>query len=239
MIAVFKKELRQFFSGLPGYITLGVFLLVMGIVVFVLPERNLLDEGYASLGIFFESAPFVMLFVVPAITMRSFSEEYRNGSFEILRTAPLTAAQLVTGKFLASLAVILIALLCTTVYVYTLLVLSTAGIDAGGIVGSYVGLFLLCSVFTAIGIFTSGLQQNAVISFLLSALFSYIIYFLFSSLANTEGIKNTYGYLVSQMGIKSHYDNISKGFIDTRDLVYFLSLVYLFLHATVVRIKTK
>jgi ABC-2 type transport system permease protein len=239
MIPIVKKELRVFFSGLTGYISLAVFLLVTGVIVFVLPESNLLDAGYASMDAFFEAAPLIMLFLIPAITMKSFSDEYRNGTFEVLRTAPISARRLVGGKFLSSLLISMIAVSFTLVYVFSIWYLSSDGIDAGGIVGSYLGLVLLCAVYVSIGVFSSSLQSNALVSFLLSALISYIFYALFSSLSELDAWRNDIGYAVSLLGIQSHYRQISRGYLDSRDLLYFLSLVLFFLHLTTSRIKSR
>ncbi len=237
MFAVVKKELRQYFSGLLGYMTIAVFLLLTGLVLFVLPESGILDLGYASMDSFFSSAPYIMLILIPGITMKSFSDEYKTGTFEVLRTAPLKVSDLVWGKFFACLLVVLIALLLTLVYVYSLAQLSTDGIDSGGILGSYTGLFLLCAVYAAIGIYTSSLQKNAITAFMSSALICYVVFSLFSSLATIDALSTGVGYYLSLLGVEYHYDNISKGYIDTRDVVYFISVVVLFLKLTSLRIK--
>lgn len=237
MFAVVKKELRQYFSGLLGYMTIAVFLLLTGLVLFVLPESGILDLGYATMDSFFSSAPYIMLILIPGITMKSFSEEYKAGTFEVLRTAPLKVNELVWGKFIACLLVVLIALLLTLVYVYSLAQLSTDGIDTGGIFGSYIGLFFLCAVYAAIGIYTSSLQKNAITAFMSSALICYVVFSVFSSLATIDALSTGAGYYFSLIGIEHHYQNISKGYIDTRDVVYFLSVVVLFLKFTSLRIK--
>ncbi len=237
MLAVVKKELRQYFSGLLGYMTIAVFLLLTGLVLFVLPESGILDAGYASMDSFFSSAPYIMLILIPGITMKSFSDEYRTGTFEILRTAPIQINQLVWGKFLASVVVVLIALLLTLVYVFSLSQLSTDGIDVGGIVGSYIGLFFMCSVYTAIGIFTSSLQKNGITAFMSSALICYLVFSIFSSLSTLNFMSATAGYYLSLLGIEQHYENVSKGYIDTRDLIYFISMIFFFLKLTALRVK--
>lgn len=239
MVPIVKKELRVFFSGLTGYITLAVFLLITGTVVFILPESNLLDAGYASMDVFFDVAPLIMLFLIPAITMRSFSDEFRSGTFELLRTAPLPIRSLVVGKFLAALLVAVIALSGTLVYVFSVAYLSSDGIDTGAIVGSYLGLVLLCGVYVSIGVFSSSLQSNALVSFLLSALVSYAFYTVFSSLGEWEIWKNDIGYVISLVGIQFHYQNISKGYIDSRDLVYFFSIIFFFLYSTHVNLRSR
>lgn len=237
MFAVVKKELRQYFSGLLGYMTIAVFLLLTGLVLFVLPESGILELGYATMDSFFSSAPYIMLILIPGITMKSFSEEYKAGTFEVLRTAPLKVSDLVWGKFFACLLVVLIALLLTLVYVYSLAQLSTEGIDTGGILGSYIGLFFLCAVYAAIGIYTSSLQKNAITAFMSSALICYVVFSVFSSLATIDALSTGAGYYLSLLGIEHHYQNISKGYIDTRDVVYFITVVVLFLKLTSLRIK--
>jgi ABC-2 type transport system permease protein len=237
MFAVVKKELRQYFSGLLGYMTIAVFLLLTGLVLFVLPESGILDLGYATMDSFFSSAPYVMLILIPGITMKSFSEEYKAGTFEVLRTAPLKVSDLVWGKFFACLLVVLIALLLTLVYVYSLVQLSTEGIDTGGILGSYIGLFFLCAVYAAIGIYTSSLQKNAITAFMSSVLICYVVFSVFSSLATIDALSTGAGYYLSLLGIEHHYQNISKGYIDTRDVVYFITVIVLFLKLTSLRIK--
>jgi len=239
MFAIVIKEVRQYFSGLLGYMTIAVFLLITGLVLFVLPESGILDLGYASMDSFFSSAPYIMLILIPGITMKSFSDEYKSGTFEVLRTTPLKIYQLVWGKFYASLFVVLIALLLTLVYAFSLSQLSTDGIDSGGIIGSYIGLFLLCAVYAAIGIYTSSLQKNAITAFMLSALICYLIFTVFTSLASLDFISFGAGYYLSLLGIEQHYQNISKGYVDTRDLIYFLSVIVLFLQFTSFRIKNQ
>ncbi len=239
MVAVIKKELRQYFSGLLGYMTIGVFLLITALVLFVLPESGILDSGYASMDPFFSSAPYLLLILIPGITMKSFSDEYRTGTFEVLRTSPLRVQALILGKFLASLLVVLLALVLTFIYVFSLSRLSSDGIDIGGIAGSYLGLFFLCAVYAAIGMYTSSLQKNAITAFMSSALICYLVFSVFSSLAGLELFSNGVGYYVSLLGIESHYQNISKGYVDTRDVVYFLTVIALFLKLTSSSVKNR
>jgi ABC-2 type transport system permease protein len=239
MVAVIKKELRQYFSGLLGYMTIGVFLLITALVLFVLPESGILDSGYASMDPFFSSAPYLLLILIPGITMKSFSDEYRTGTFEVLRTSPLRVQELILGKFFASLLVVLLALALTFIYVFSLSRLSNDGIDIGGIAGSYLGLFFLSAVYAAIGMYTSSLQKNAITAFMFSALICYLVFSVFSSLAGLELFSNGAGYYVSILGIESHYQNISKGYVDTRDVVYFLTVIALFLKLTSSKVKNR
>ena len=190
MFTLIKKELRQYFSGLLGYITIGVFLLASSIYLFFLPGSNILDAGYASIDSFFEFAPLLLLFLIPAITMRSLSEEYRNGTFEVLSVSPIRKFELIFSKFISSLLVAVISILFTVVYIISISSLSTGGIDFGAIVGSYFGLFMLCAIYSAIGIFTSSMQENSVISFLLSALLCYIAYSFFGSVADLSFLQS-------------------------------------------------
>src|SRR6185436_14524704 len=150
MWAICKKELGQYFSSLTAYIAMAVFLLLNGLFLFVFPDTNLLDYGYATLEKFFELAPWILLLLVPAITMRSFSDEFRAGTFEILRTRPITSWQVLLGKYFGSLVVVLCSLLPTILYVFTIQTLSSeGGIDTGGTIGSYFGLVFLAAAFTA------------------------------------------------------------------------------------------
>jgi ABC-2 type transport system permease protein len=232
MWPICKKELRQFFSSLTGYIAIIVFLLVNGLVLFVF-RNNILENGYATLDDFFSFAPWVLLFLISAITMRSFSDEFKGGTFEILGTRPLSKWQVVTGKFLGSLIVAVIALIPTLVYYFTINHLaSTTGIDAGAAAGSYLGLLLLTAVFTSIGVCISSFTTNAVVAFIISLIVCVLLYFGFSAISQLPVFSNGLDYYIEMLGINFHYQSISRGVIDTRDLVYFLSLVIFFLLVT-------
>jgi ABC-2 type transport system permease protein len=232
MWSICKKELRQFFSSLTGYIAIIVFLLVNGLVLFVF-RNNILEYGYATLDQFFSFAPWVLLFLVSAITMRSFADEYKTGTYEILRTRPLSAWQIVAGKFLGNLTVALIALLPTLVYYFTINQLaSTKGIDSGAAAGSYLGLVLLTAVFTSIGICVSSFTSNPVVSFIMTLIVCVLFYFGFKSISQLAVFNNGLDYYIEMVGIDYHYQSLSRGLIDTRDVVYFLSLVTFFLLIT-------
>ncbi|HEX6333489.1 MAG TPA: ABC transporter permease subunit [Flavisolibacter sp.] len=232
MWSICKKELRQFFSNLTGYIAIIVFLLANGLILFVFRD-NILDSGYATLDRFFALAPWIMLLLVPAITMRSFSDEFRSGTFEILQTRPLSSWQVVNGKFYGSLAVAVIALLPTAVYYFTVNHLASGtGIDAGAAAGSYLGLFLLTAVFIAIGICMSSFTTNAVVAFIASLIASALFYYGFTAISQLEVFQGGADYYLAMFGIDFHYQSLSRGVIDTRDLVYFISLVIFFLLVT-------
>ncbi|HYE56518.1 MAG TPA: gliding motility-associated ABC transporter permease subunit GldF [Chitinophagaceae bacterium] len=233
MWAICKKELRQFFSSLTGYIAIIVFLLLNGLFLFVFPDTNLLDYGYATLEQFFEQSPWILLLLIPAITMRSFADEFRGGTFEILRTRPLTNLQIVNGKYTGSLIVVLIALLPTLIYAYTVHALAIeGGIDSGLTLGSYIGLLFLVAVFTAIGICCSSFTNNAVVAFLVAAFVCFIMYNGFNAISRIPAFSAGADYYIEMLGIDFHYRSVSRGVLDTRDIVYFLSLIILFLAIT-------
>jgi ABC-2 type transport system permease protein len=227
MWSVCKKEFRQFFSSLTGYIAIAVFLLVNGLFLFVFPD-NILDFGYTTLERFFELAPMILLLLIPAITMRSFSDEFRSGTYEILQTKPLSTWQVVGGKYLGALLVVIIALIPTLIYVVSLNALSfEQGLDSGGTTGAYIGLLFLSAVFVAIGICCSSLTNNAVVAFIVSAFLCFVIYNGFEAISLIAG--GGADYLVAMLGIDFHYKSISRGVVDTRDLIYFLSIILFFL----------
>ena len=240
MYSICRKELSRFFSNLTGYIAIVLFMLVCGIFLFLLPQSSILDNNYASLDNFFELAPWVLLFLVPAITMHALSEEFKTGTFEILKTKPISAWQIVLGKYLAILVVMLIVNLPTLIYVVTIKSLSTQGtIDSGGIVGSYIGLFLLAAVFAAVSLCCSGFTNNAVVAFLIGGFVCLILYFGFSAISKIPLFVNGADYFIEMLGIDFHYKSISRGVVDTRDVVYFCSIIFLSLLITVKKISRK
>lgn len=230
MWSVCKKEFRQFFSSLTGYIAIVVFLLLNGLFLFVFPDTNLLDFGYATLDQFFELAPWILLLLVPAITMRSFSEEFKGGTFEILQTKPLRRWQMVMGKYAGALGVVLIAVLPTIIYAISMQSLSAlGGIDTGGTIGSYIGLLFLAAVFVAIGICASSLTSNAVVAFIAAAFMCFILYSGFSAISKLPALASGADYYVEMLGIDFHYRSVSRGVLDSRDVIYFFSVILFFL----------
>ncbi len=230
MWSVCKKEFRQFFSSLTGYIAIIVFLLLNGLFLFVFPDTNLLDFGYATLDKFFELAPWILLLLVPAITMRSFSDEFRSGTFEILQTKPLRRWQVVSGKYFGALGVVLIAVLPTIIYAVSMQSLSAlGGIDTGGTIGSYVGLLFLAAVFVAIGVCCSSFTTNAVVAFIAAAFLCFILYSGFSAISRMPALASGADYYVEMLGIDYHYRSVSRGVLDSRDVIYFFSIIIFFL----------
>lgn len=228
MWMICTKECRQFFSSLTGYIAIVTFLLLNGLFLFVFPNTSLLEYGYASLDSYFRIAPWIFLFLIPTITMKSFAEEYKSGTFEMLKTYPLTPAQIVWGKFFGALFIVFLSLLPTIIYAVSMQKLSAVGgIDTGSTIGSYIGLLLLGSVFTAIGICTSSFTSNTVIAFILGAVICLFFYAGFDAIASLPIFQNGADYYLQMIGLNFHYKNISRGVVDIRDLVYFIGIIYL------------
>ena len=239
MISIFLKEIRGFFSSLIAYIVIIVFLIITGLLMWVF-KNNTFESGYSNLDILFFWAPSVLIFLISAITMRSFSEEKKAGTLEILITKPLTDFQIVLGKYFAGLALVALALLPTLIYFYTVYQLGDpiGNIDTGASWGSYLGLIWLGSIYVSIGLFSSSLTDNSIVAFILSfflCLVMYISFDLISSITLFNGID----YYVQWIGINSHYKSISRGVLDTRDLVYFISITILFLWLTKTKLERR
>ena len=233
MWSICKKEWRQFFSSLTGYLAIAVFLLLMGLFLFIFPDTSILDYGFATMDKFFDLAPWVLLLLIPAITMRSFPDEFKSGTWELLQTRPLTLGQIIGGKYLASLLLALLAVAPTLVYVFTIKQLSITGsIDTGGITGSYIGLIMLMAAFTAIGIFCSAFTPNSIVGFLAGALACFLLYSGFDALSRIPSFKGNADYYLEQIGIRYHYQSMSRGLIELKDVIYFLLVIGVFLAFT-------
>ena len=240
MWMICKKECSQFFGSLTGYISIIIFLLLSGLLFFVFPDTSLLDFGYASLSSFFINIPWILLFLIPTITMRSIADELKSGTFEILKTLPLTNKQIVTEKFLGALIIVIIALLPTLCYAFTLQHLSAAGgLDWGSTIGSYIGLILLSATFTAAGICSSSFTNNTVVAFVAGAFVCFLLLNGFDALSKLPVFKGHWDYYIEMLGINFHYKNISRGVIDSRDVVYFLVVCWLLLFITQKNISKK
>ena len=234
MFAVLKKEINSFFSSPIGYLVIGLFLIVNGLFLWVFQgSYNIPDSGFADLTPFFTLAPWIFLFLIPAITMKSFSEEIKQGTLELLLTKPITHWQLVLGKYFGSLLLILLALLPTLIYVVTIHELGNpeGNLDAGATTGSYLGLIFLGGCYAAIGVFASSLTQNQIVSFILAVFLGFVCFFAFEGLANLN-LMNFGAFGLEDLGISAHYESISRGVVDTRDVIYFLSLIIFFLALT-------
>jgi ABC-2 type transport system permease protein len=231
MLSILKKEITSYLSSLVAYVTIGVFLLVLGLFLWVFPDSSILDYGYAGLDSLFNTAPYLFMFLIPAITMRSLAEERREGTFELLATRPLTDWQIVTGKYLAAVVIVLFALVPTLTYYYSVYTLGTpqGNIDTGAVIGSYIGLFLLGSSFAAIGLFASSVSKNQIIAFTIAVFLCFFFYSGFDSLSGLLSLQNSG---VQDLGITQHYQSVSRGVLDTRDLAYFIILTGVFIALT-------
>jgi ABC-2 type transport system permease protein len=234
MYAIFLKEIQQFFSTLIGYMAIIVFLLILGLFVWVFPETNVLDFGYATLDSFFDMAPYILIFLIPAITMRSFAEEINSGTIELLATRPVTDLQIILGKYFAALLLVVIAILPTIVYLVTIYFLASpvGNIDLGGMVGSYFGLFFLGAVFVAIGLFCSSITANQIVAFIAGVFLCFFLYVAFDYVAQFGVFIGKNDYLVENLGLGAHYNAMGKGVVDSRDVIYFLSVITLFIAFT-------
>ncbi|WP_295767469.1 gliding motility-associated ABC transporter substrate-binding protein GldG [uncultured Mucilaginibacter sp.] len=231
MLSILKKEISSYLSSLVAYVTIGVFLLVLGLFLWVFPESSILEYGYAGLESLFSTAPYLFMFLIPAITMRSLAEERREGTLELLATRPLTDWQIVAGKYVACLLLVLFALLPTLLYAFSVWILGNpqGNLDTGAVIGSYIGLFLLGAVFVAVGLFASSVSKNQIIAFTIAVFISYLLYSGFDSVSQLLSLQN---WDIQNLGITRHYDSVSRGVLDTRDLAYFLVLTGFFLTLT-------
>ena len=230
MISILFKEIAGFFTSWVAYIIMAAFMLVTGLFLWVFPESSILDYGYAGLDSFFNIAPYLFIFLVPAITMRAIAEEKKDGTFELLATRPLSDWDILFGNFLACLAIVVLTHLPTLIYYFSInqLGITKGNIDTGAVIGSYIGLVLLASAFTSIGLFTSSLSNNQIISFTVAVFLCFFSFSGFDSISSIISLQEI-GSFLTELGINQHYQSVSRGVLDTRDLIYFLSFTALFL----------
>ncbi|WP_461533328.1 gliding motility-associated ABC transporter permease subunit GldF [Sinomicrobium sp.] len=237
MLAILKREINSFFASPVGYLVIAIFLVLNGLFLWVFAgEYNILQSGFADLTAFFSLAPWILLFLIPAITMKSFSDERKLGTLELLLTRPVTCWQIVLGKYTAAFVLVLMALLPTLLYVITVWKLGNpvGNLDVGSTLGSYFGLCFLVLSYSAIGVFTSIWTDNQIVAFLISVLICFFFYYGFEGLSLFGGTA-----WISALGMKAHFDSIGRGVLDTRDMVYFLSVAFFFLYLTVARLKNR
>jgi len=234
MYSIFIKEINSFFSSIVGYVAILVFLVVCGLFLWIIPAYSILDYGYASMEKFFDIAPMLLLLLIPAITMRSMADEFKGGTIEWLSTKPLTDLDIILGKYFAALALIVFAMLPTLLYVYTIGNLSpvNSNLDTGGIIGSYIGLFFLAASFAAVGIFCSSLTSNQIVGFLVSLFLCFFLHTGIQLISSIPAFQSGIDYYLSMVGMSFHYNSISRGVVDTRDIIYFLSVIILFISLT-------
>ena len=238
MKSIVLREIKSFFGSPVGYLVIAIFLLLNGLFLWVFDgEFNILKSGFADLSPFFTLSPWILIFLIPAVTMRSFSDEKKQGTIELLFTKPLSIWQIVNGKFLGAFLLIVIAILPTLVYVYVLssLGLPEGNIDMGSTLGSYFGLLFLVAAYTAIGIFTSTLSENQIVAFLIAVFLCFIFFYGFKELATYASV---FEDGIEQFGVEYHFKSMSRGVIDTRDIMYFVSITILFLSLTVFKLKS-
>jgi len=238
MLSILKKEINTFFSSPIGYLVIAVFLLLNGLFLWLFKgDFNILDNGFADLSTFFLLAPWILIFLVPAVTMRSFADEKKQGTLELLLTKPISHLNIVLGKYLGSFVLIVIALIPTLLYVYTISKLGNpeGNLDMGSVMGSYFGLLFLIAAYTAIGVFTSSLTDNQIVAFVVAIFICFFFYFGFEGLSNY----NLFGdaFYIEKLGMESHFKSMSRGVFDTRDIIYFLSITALFIILTKLNIK--
>lgn len=247
MWSIYTKEIKSFLGSLAGYVVLLVFLIATGLLLWVLPDTNILpnanilDYGYASLEQFFAVAPIVLMFLIPAITMKMFADEYKSGTIEWLMTKPLSSFQVLMGKYWAAFSLAIIGLIPTLIYLFSInwLAIEGGALDAGGITGSYLALVMLVGCFTAIGIFASSLTDNQIVSFLIAFVLCYALYSGFEGLSRIAAFRGNSDYILELLGVDYHYSSMSKGVVDTRDVVYFLSVIVLFVYLSYFSIEHK
>lgn len=241
MWSLLQKEISSFLNSLIGYIVISLFLLAIALFMWVFPGQfNLLDAGYSNIDTLFVIAPWVFIFLAPAVTMKSFSEEFRTGSIELLLTKPLTDWQIILSKYLASICLVLFALLPTLVYYYSVgkLGITPFNLDKGATWGSYIGLLFLASGFVAIGVFASSLSSSQIVAFIIAVFLSFFVYIGFESISALPFLSTVEGLILS-LGINEHYISLSRGVIDTRDLLYFLGLNLFFLLLTKIKLESR
>jgi len=241
MFTLFIKEINGFLNALIGYIVMIVFLLITGLFLWVFKmEFNVLDFGFAGLDGLFILAPFVFLFLIPAITMRSFADEKKSGTIELLMTQPLTDVQVILAKYFAGVVLVVISLLPTLIYYFSVyrLGLPPGNLDSGSIWGSYIGLFFLGASFVSIGIFASSLTDNQIVSFILAIFISFLLYMGFE-LVYTFVVSGKAGLMIESLGLNAHYTSMSRGVVDTRDLIYFASVTVIFILLTKLSLESR
>lgn len=238
MLAILKKEINSFFASPIGYLVIAVFLLFNGLFLWLFKGQfNILDNGFSDLSSFFLLAPWILIFLVPAVTMRSFADEKKQGTLELLLTKPISHLNIVFGKYLGAIVLIIIALIPTLLYVFTISKLGNpeGNLDIGSVMGSYFGLLFLVAAYTAIGIFASSLSDNQIVAFIIAVFVCFFFYFGFEGLSRYTPFGDA--FYIETLGMESHFKSMGRGVLDTRDIIYFLSIIALFIILTTLKIK--
>lgn len=239
MRSLYIKEINAFFGSLTGYLVLALFLVALGLIVWVFPESSVLDYGFADLEALFSYTPYVFTFLIPALSMRAISEERKTGTWELLRTSPLSLIQIILAKYFALITLVFLAVLPTLLYAYSIIQLGdpVGNLDLAGFFGSWIGLLMIGAAFSAVGLFASSLTSQQVVAFVLGVFLCFVLYFGFSALA--EILSGELAYWVEELSLSYHYISLSRGVIDSRDLFFLLGMIWLFLGASVLVLRNK
>ena len=236
---LFVKEINIFFNHLTGYLLLIAFLIAIGLVVWVFPETSVLEYGFADLEALFIYTPFIFVFLVPALTMRMIAEEKKSGTWELLITSPLRNSQIILAKYFAALSLVVLALLPTLIYYYSIYQLGdpVGNLDSAGFFGSFIGLILVGAVFAAIGLFSSSLTENQITAFVIGVFIGFFLYFGLSAFSSLQ--RNNLAIVMEELSLSYHYNSLGRGVIDSSNLLYFLALISILLVLTGINIKRK
>ncbi len=239
MKSLYLKEINSFFGSLTGYLVLGLFLVALGLIVWVFPESSVLDYGFADLESLFAYTPYVFTFLIPALSMKAISEERKSGTWELLRTSPLSVVQIVLVKYLALVTLVLLAVLPTLLYAFSIFKLGdpVGNLDLAGFFGSWIGLIMIGATFAAVGLFASALTSQQVVAFVLGVFLCFVLYFGLAALAGM--LTGEVAYWVEELSLSYHYISLSRGVVDSRDVFFLLGMVWLFLGTSVLVLKNK
>lgn len=239
MKSLFLKEINAFFGSLLGYLALGLFLVALGLIVWVFPESSVLEYGYADLEVLFSYTPYVFTFLIPALSMRAIADERKTGTWELLRTSPLSLVQIVLAKYLALLCLVFLAVLPSLLYFYSIIQLGDpiGNIDQASFFGSWLGLLMIGAVFAAVGLFSSALTSQQVVAFVLGVFLCFVLYFGFSALADLQ--LGDIAYWIEELSLSYHYISLSRGVVDSKDIFFLLGMSWMFLGGTVLVLRNK
>ena len=239
MKSLFLKEINAFFGSLLGYLVLALFLIALGLIVWVFPQSSVLDYGFADLEVLFSYTPYVFTFLIPALSMRAIADERKTGTWELLRTSPLSLVQIVLAKYFALLCLVFLAILPTLLYFFSVIQLGDpiGNLDQAGFFGSWFGLLMIGAVFSAVGLFASALTSQQVLAFVLGVFLCFVLYFGFSALSDLQ--LGGFNYLVEELSLSYHYISLSRGVIDSTDLFFLFGMIWVFLGGSVLVLRNK
>jgi len=239
MKSLFLKEINAFFGSLLGYLVLALFLIALGLIVWVFPETSVLEYGYADLEALFAYTPYVFTFLVPVLSMRAIAEERKTGTWELLRTSPLSLVQIVLAKYLALVTLVWLAVLPTILYLFSIIQLGDpiGNIDQASFMGSWLGLLGIGAVFAAVGLVASALTSQQVVAFVLGVFMCFVLYFGFSAIADLQ--LGLWSYWAEELSLSYHYINLSRGVIDSGDVFFLVGMIWFFLGSSVLILRNK